>query len=258
MCLPKQVSRWGFVFTLALLAAGCGSMDRDDSPTSSGGSGTPPAIRTTIVGSKISTSPGNVLSTATLQLQVLTNSCGANQAQDFFEVTNTGSSPIKLSDISIKFWVDDTTGQSIVPHVWTGGCVTGVNGNPSCVHQVSGVTPSAASFSPACGPDPTNQANWEISITNSDTTTLAPGATWSNIQAALNLENYSNFNPGTADWYSPCLSGSAYTADPHFAVYFQGNLVFLNGVNAPSCRAPQGSQALAGYVNPNGTFLTRG
>jgi hypothetical protein len=46
-----------------------------------------------------SSSPGLV--NAPLQLQVLTNSCGANQMQDFFEVTNTGSAPINLSDISI-------------------------------------------------------------------------------------------------------------------------------------------------------------
>ena len=102
----------------------------------------------------------NPLSTAPLQLKVLTNSCGANQMQDFFEVINNGTTAVKLSDISIKFWANDTSGQNIVPHVWTGGCVTGVGGNPSCVHQVSGVTPTPTHFSPACGPDATHLANW--------------------------------------------------------------------------------------------------
>jgi hypothetical protein len=189
------------------------------------------------------------MSTAPLQLQVLTNSCGANQMQDFFQVVNAGSTPVTLSDISIKFWADDTSGQAIVPHVWTGGCVTGVGGNPSCVHQVTGVTPTAASFSPACGPDATHQANWEVTITNTDSTTLPPGAFWSNIQSALNLADYSNFSPGTGSWFSPCLSGTSYAADPHFAVYFQGNLVFSSGINAPDCRAPHGSQQLHGYVS---------
>lgn len=184
-----------------------------------------------------------------LKLAVLTNSCGANQAQDFLQVTNTSSAPIKLSDISIKYWVDDTSGQTVVPHVWTGGCVTGVNGNPSCVHQVTGVTPTATPFSPACGPDPTHQANWEIAIANTDATTLPAGATWSNIQSALNLANFSNFTPGTADWFSPCLTGSSYVSDPHFAVYFQGNLVFSNGIDAPSCRGPHGNQQLHGYTS---------
>lgn len=46
-----------------------------------------------------------------LQLEVMTNSCGANQMQNFFEVINNGKTPVKLSDITIKFWADDTTGQ---------------------------------------------------------------------------------------------------------------------------------------------------
>jgi hypothetical protein len=184
-----------------------------------------------------------------LRLSVLTNSCGANQAQDFFQVTNTSGAPIALSDITIKYWVDDTSGQAVVPHVWTGGCVTGVNGNPSCVHQVTGVTPTATSFSPACGSDATHQANWEIAIANTDASTLPAGATWSNIQSALNLANYSNFTPGSADWFSPCLPGSSYVSDPHFAVYFQGNLVFSNAIDTPSCRSPHGTQQLHGYTS---------
>src|SRR5262249_208212 len=47
-------------------------------------------------------------STANVHLQELTNSCGANQAQDFFKVVNAGTTPIPASDVSIKIWVDDT------------------------------------------------------------------------------------------------------------------------------------------------------
>ncbi|HEX3905463.1 MAG TPA: hypothetical protein VH853_21750, partial [Polyangia bacterium] len=72
----------------------------------------------------------------------MTNSCGANQAQDFFQVLNNGSLGVKLSDITIKLWVDDNSGQSIVPHVSTGGCLTNASG---CFHQVSGVTAAATS-----------------------------------------------------------------------------------------------------------------
>jgi kumamolisin len=172
--------------------------------------------------------------------------------QDFFEVINNGTTPVTLSDITIKFWADDSSGQNLVPHVWTGGCVTNVNGNPSCVHQVIGVTPTSTSFA-ACGPDPTHQANWEITISNTDSSTLPPGAIWSNIQSALNLANYSNFAPGTADWFSPCLTGTGYALDPHFAVYFRGSLVFSNGIDAPDCRAPRGSQQLSGYVSAPAT-----
>jgi hypothetical protein len=113
---------------------------------------------------------------------------------------------------------------------------------------VQGVSPSATPFSPACGPTPTQQANWEIAITNADGAQLPPGATWSNIQSALNLANYSNFSPGTADWFSPCLTGASYAPSAQFAVYFQGNLVFSNGIDAP-----HGTQRLAGYLPPTGS-----
>lgn len=44
-----------------------------------------------------------LVSSASLQLKVLTNSCGANQMQDFFQVINTGTTAVKLSDIKIKY-----------------------------------------------------------------------------------------------------------------------------------------------------------
>jgi hypothetical protein len=48
-------------------------------------------------------------------LQVLSNSCGANQAQQLFQVVNSGTSSVKLSDISIKYWIDDRSGQTVAP-----------------------------------------------------------------------------------------------------------------------------------------------
>ena len=191
-----------------------------------------------------------IVSSASLQLKVLTNSCGANQMQDFFQVVNTGTATVKLSDIKIKLWADDTSGQSLAPHVSTGGCVTGVNGNPSCVHQVAAVTATPTSFGPACGPDSSHQANWEITLSTTDSSTLVPGAIWNNLQTSLNLANFSNFTPGTAAWYSGCLPGSSYVSDPHFALYYQGNLVYANGVNAPDCRAPKGTRQLTGFRTP--------
>jgi alpha-tubulin suppressor-like RCC1 family protein len=191
-----------------------------------------------------------LVSTASLQLKVLTNSCGANQMQDFFQVTNTGTATVKLSDIKIKFWADDTSGQTLAPHVATGGCVSGPNGSPSCAHQVAGATAVPTSFSPACGPDAAHQANWEITISDTDGATLPPSATWNNLQTSVNLANFSNFNPGTGKWFSGCLSGSSYVSDPHFALYYQGTLVFSNGLSAPDCRAPHGTQPITSYTPP--------
>ena len=157
---------------------------------------------------------------------------------------NSGTAPVKLSDITIKFWVYDTSGSPIVPHVWTGGCLTDSHG---CFHQVSGVSPKAKPFSPGCGPYGTSRANWEITISNSDSTLLSPNVAWTNLQTALNLGNYANFTPGTSHWYSPCLSGSGYQADSHYSVYYKGNLVLPSGEQAlrdPYCICH------AGYVGP--------
>src|SRR5262249_28257213 len=133
-----------------------------------------------------------------LTLQVLTNSCGANQVQNFFQVTNNGTTAVPLSAIQIKFWPDDTSGQRVVPQVFYGGCVSNA-GTPSCVHQVSGVTAAPATSFSACGPGPQQQANWEITVSNTDNALLLPGATWSNLQSQVHLANFGNFSPGTAD-----------------------------------------------------------
>lgn len=189
---------------------------------------------------------GDTISAADLQLQVLANSCGANQAQDFFKIINSGTTPIAASDLVVKLWIDDTSGRAVVPHVWTGGCLTNASG---CFHQVSGVTVTATPFSPACGPDDNHQANWEITIANSDPTLIAPNVAWSNLQSALNLADYSNFTPGESRWYSPCVPGSTYVPDSHFALYYKGNLVLSpSGINSPTCRSPHGQQPLSGYV----------
>jgi hypothetical protein len=225
----RQPSRRGPVVGVVLLLAGCAQQSAPENVTQT---------RSALLGS------------ASLRLEVLTNSCGQNQMQDFFRVVNTGTTAVKLSDIKIKLWAYDTSGQAVVPHVWTGGCITNVNGNPSCVHQVTGVTPAAATFSPACGPDADHQANWEVTISNTDETVLPPGATWDNLQSALNLADYSNFTPGTGKWFSPCLTGGTYVEDPHFALEYQGAMVFAGGINAPDCRAPHGTQPITSYTPP--------
>src|SRR5262249_60756105 len=100
--------------------------------------------------------------------------------------------------------------QAVVTEVHTGGCLTNANGNPSCFPQVSGVTATAISFAPACGPDASHQANWEITISSTDPTPLAPGEVWGNLHASLHLGNHGKFSPGTGSWYSPRLTGNTH------------------------------------------------
>jgi alpha-tubulin suppressor-like RCC1 family protein len=185
------------------------------------------------------------VSSANLQLKVLTNSCGLNQVQDFFQVVNSGTTSVTLSDLKIRLWLHETSTASVVPSINTGGCVINANG---CFHSVTGATASALAFAPACGPDPGHQANREITISTTDHSLLGPGQTWTNLQSVLRLSNYANFTPGTNTWYSRCLSGTSYASDAHFALYYKGNLVFASGLTPPTCRAPQGKQKLQGYV----------
>jgi Pro-kumamolisin, activation domain len=186
-------------------------------------------------------------SSANLLLKEETASCAPNQVQDFFAVTNNGASSVKVSDITIKAWVDDTTAQNIVGQINYGGCLTGANG---CFHPVTGVTVTATHFTPACGPDATHQADWEVKISSTDPTTLAPGVTWANIQSAFHLANFANFSPGTVDWYSPCVNGTSFVADGHFAIFVQGNLVSASPGVPPSCRQIRGTTTIPGEVPP--------
>ncbi len=90
---------------------------------------------------------GGGTTSANLQLAVSKNACVANLAQDYFKVTNGTGAPVALSNLTIKYWVYDTSGISLTPDVSYGGCVTSSNG--TCVRPVSGVTATATPFSPA-------------------------------------------------------------------------------------------------------------
>ena len=188
-----------------------------------------------------------VLSAANLDLQVSGNSCWGNGAQEYFKVKNNDAAAIKLSDVTIKYWVNDTTGSPVVPRIDYGGCVTNAGG--TCVHPVANVTASAAPFT-ACGPDAQHQANWEITVKTTDASTIAAGFTWSNLQTGLNLASYASFSPGSGTWYSACGTGQPFHADAHYSVYVKGELVTNLGITPPDCRAPHGSQPITTYNTP--------
>ncbi|HTC20975.1 MAG TPA: hypothetical protein VK859_09015, partial [bacterium] len=171
-------------------------------------------------------------SAADLQLEEYTSSCGTNSVYDLFTVVNKGSTAVTLSDITVKFWAYDTSGISLVGSISTGGCVW----NPTCSHNVTGTTISALNFSPACGPSTTQMANWEYTISTTDSTVLSGGTSWVGLQTQVNRSDFQAFSPGTSDWYSPCVNGGTYTTNTHYAVYLKGNLVTASGGVPPSCR----------------------
>ena len=172
-------------------------------------------------------------SSVNLELEEFT-SCTANQANQTFEIINKGTVAVNLSQLTIKFWQDDTNyvsnpADTIVGAINYGGCF-----GSNCT-AVSGVAISSVKFSPACGPATNMQANWETTISNSDSASLSAGTTWTNIETAIHVNNFPNFSPGTTDWYSPCV-GSTYTNNLNYALYYQGNLVTASGGVPPSCR----------------------
>ena len=201
---------------LALLAVGCQGADEDLASVQSE------------LGSTTTTN---------LQLQVSKNACATNMAQDYFKVTNASAASVPLAQISMKYWVNESSVASIVP----GGLVrrlrdVGQRDLRPPGHGRDSAT--AVRFAPACGPDASHQANWEITVSTTDATALAAGQTWGGVQTALNLANYGNFKPGSGTWYSGCASGQPFAADSHFAVYVNGDLVTSQGAQPPSCRAP--------------------
>lgn len=206
---------------------------------------TPTPTKTPTAAPTATFTPTVVCGTSSLSLQLKEfTSCQSNQGSETFEVVNTGSTAVNLSQITVKFWVNDTTGQSLAGAVNYGGGFGPTN------QAVNGVAISTVNFSPACGPDGNNQANWEITVSDTDSRTLSAGTTWGSIQTAVHLANYANFS-NSSIWYSPCGigNGSTYTNDLHFAVYYQGNLVTASGGTPPSCRplptcTPHGGSAM--------------
>jgi kumamolisin len=180
-----------------------------------------------------------------LQLTVSENSCNPYEAQEYFDLANASSASVVLSHLSIKYWIYDTSGQTIGANAWYGGCV--VDGSGRCVHPVSGVS---ISVQPATGCSAADKVNWEITVTTTDSYAMPPGYSWNNVQTAINPGNYTPFSPGTSSWFSSCGNGQPYTENATFAVYMDNSLVYSPdfGITAPNCRAPHGLQSLTGYV----------
>jgi len=188
------------------------------------------------------------LTTTNLQLTVSENACDPKEAQEYFEVTNGTTSGVPLSSIQIKYWIYDTTGIPLAGQVWFGGCVRDSAG--TCLHPVSGVTAITQPVASACGPSASQQANWEITVSTTDSTVLAPGETWGDVQTAINLTTYAEFSPGSSTWFSPCGILQPFQLNPYFGLYVGGDLVDTLGITAPSCRAPQGANVLGGNITP--------
>lgn len=228
---------WMNVLVVAgLCAAGCRAQGPDR----------PNAGDLTTVTGALSADGG--VTSANLPLQVSKNFCSTTVAQDYFKLTNGTAASIPLSQLAIRYWINDTNAAAMAPQIFYGGCVTSSNG--TCVHPITGVTANAVRFAPTCGPDANHQADWEITISTTDTFALAAGQSWSNLQTAVNLTTHGVFAPGTSTWFSGCGTGGAYAADPNFSVVYQGNLVAATGSSVPVCRTP-GVLTIQNFIDEN-------
>ncbi len=177
--------------TAQALSVDAGQAPANDGATSPSGDAASTASACVPVLADAGSSTG--LTSANIELTVSKNACATNLAQYYFNITNSTCSSVTLSDITIKYWIYDTSGQPVVPNVYYGGCI--VDSRGSCAHPVTGVTVTRTPFGPTCGPDPSHQANWEIAISTTDHTQLATGQTWNQIYTAINLTNWEPFVP---------------------------------------------------------------
>ena len=170
-----------------------------------------------------------------------------SSVQDIFTVTNNDTAPIRLSDLSIKFWVNETSANAIQTSVFDSGCVAEAGqSEPNCDHWVGATKMSVAASPQACAGE---EANWVVSISTKDQSLLQPGETWSHIATGLYLPHQRAFTPGQTGWYSGCV-GSSYAPSAHTALYYQGSLVHASTGTPPACVAPTGTQSVGGATAP--------
>ncbi len=185
-------------------------------------------------------------SSENLLLVELTNECTANGVQDVFRVTNNDTASIRLSDITIKLWVNETTANAVLASVTDKGCVAAAGQGDNCGHSVGATKVNVAATPHTCAGE---EANWEVSITTNDHSSLDPGESWTHISTLLSLSKNKAFTPGPAGWYSSCV-GSAYAPSAHTAVYYQGGLVRAAAGIPPACVTPSGTQTVGGATPP--------
>lgn len=133
-----------------------------------------------------------------------------NQIMPDLEIANMGSSSIKLSDITVRYWYTLDSLQE--QHFW-------------CDYAQLGCSNIAGRLVPL--PAPRTMANSYLEISFTDQAgSLAPGANTGGIESRFNKNDWSNFNEN-AD-YSYVASGTTYAPSNKVTIYYKGALVWGN------------------------------
>ncbi|MFG2626475.1 cellulose binding domain-containing protein [Streptomyces sp. NPDC048473] len=146
--------------------------------------------------------------TGALKVQYKNNdsSPGDNQIRPGLQLVNTGTAPVDLSDVTVRYWFSGESGAT----AYGTACDYAVLGCGTVTHRVQ---PSSAA-----GPGVDHYL--EVGFSSG---TLAAGASTGEIQLRLNKTDWSNFNE--ADDYSRTTAAS-FTDAPKVAVYADGDLVW--------------------------------
>ena len=207
------------------------------------------------------------LASPNLDLKIKRIQCSPNQVVYRVFVQNNSPNPVNLSDLTVKLWAFDTGITNWQLGSYFSGLLfgNGVNGQTAN----GGFVLNAKPFTPACTTDPTHQANWEFDVSHSSTMAIpANGGSFIAGDFGIFPVGFNpNFNPGLSSWFSQAPGGvcgdtgssndpSTYFDDPHYALFFQGNLVAEKGGTDPNTGTIPCTLICPPGVLPLGTFTS--
>lgn len=148
--------------------------------------------------------------TGTVQAQYanLDSSPTDNQIKPGLQVVNTGTSPIALSTVTMRYWFTSDTGAN----TFTTNCDYAVVGSSNVTHTV------VAMATPVTGADHYLQVGFTTGAGS-----LAAGASTGQIQNRVNKTDWSNFNETNDYSYG---TNTSYTAWTKVTVYVNGTLAY--------------------------------
>ncbi|WEH42878.1 endo-1,4-beta-xylanase [Streptomyces sp. AM 2-1-1] len=144
--------------------------------------------------------------TLTAQYRNNDRSVGDNQVKPGLQLVNSGTTPVSLSDVTLRYWFTSGNGASTY-HTW---CDWSPIGCSTVTHRV------VAMGTPKAGADHYLEVGFGSG-------SLAPGATTGEIQLRLNKTDWSAFDE--SDDYSHG-TGTSYADAPKVAVYVGGEQVW--------------------------------
>ena len=166
--------------------------------------------------------------------------CSANAAvtgsiSPSLQVVNNGTTNIRLSDLTIRYWYTDDTNKTQVLN---------------CDYAAVGTANVAGAFVTLTSPITGANTYCEISF-NQSAGILSLGENSGDIQLRIHADDYTNMNQNND--YSFDGTASAYTANPKITAYFKGTLIYgsdpLTGVTVPT-PGPGGTFAVTLNINP--------